>query len=249
MPNMPIRPGRPPIGTPGMIWPRSSRLYPAKPMRTLLSVYYFTVLASAAGACQNRGEGMSQEEQPQYVPTAGEAIARAKADLAGFLRSTPDVNLGVSEATLARSQAGAAIPRMEVDFQKLLTADSTRPLGELAASQRTSVIPLLAGDSVVTVVEIRQDSQGWRVAGLGGKDIAGDLAQVSRAAGPGQHDITLYEVPNLPARVYSVKRAKSEILYTDYRGKFSLPKGVPTTALKPVPKADAIEFQRTYGEV
>jgi hypothetical protein len=191
---------------------------------------------------------MSQADQPQYFPTPGEAVNRAREDLISFLRSKPDVNLGVNEATLARSQPGAAIPRVVVDFQKLLAADSTRPLEELVASQQTTVVPLLADNSIVTVVEVGQDPSGWRVAGLGGKDIADDLARVAIAAGPGPHAITLYEVPNLPARIYAVKRSGSEDLFTNYRGKFSLQKAVTTTTLIPVLKADAIQFQRTYGE-
>src|SRR4051794_11147382 len=105
-------------------------------MRTLLTVCYLLVPTAAMGACQNREQKMSEgQEQAQYFASAGEAVDRAQADLVSFLRSKPDVDLGVSEAAITRARPGKAVPRVELDFQKLLAADPTRPIEELVASQ------------------------------------------------------------------------------------------------------------------
>jgi hypothetical protein len=123
------------------------------------------------------------------------------------------------------------------------------PFEALVAEERNTVVPFLADGAVVTIVEIVEGADGWRVVGLAGRDIAQALDIVHRVAGDTvSHQVTLYEVPNLQTRVYGVKRGEAEVLYTDYEGRFSLREGVSAAVLVPALKAGAMEFQRVYGD-
>ena len=218
-------------------------------MRTLTPLYLLLLSAASIG-CRNQEEDMvSDQDEPQYFPTAEEAVRQAKEDLLVVLRATPDLQLGADEASLARAQAGPAAPRFEVDFAKLLTQKSAVTLDSLVLSQRTTVVPLLDKDSVLTVVEVAQERQGWRVSGLGGKDLADELQVLRRSINaPGSERISIYEVPNLQARVYRVRQNGTESLFTKYGNRFTLSRGTTAAVLIPVLRADALEFQRKYGE-
>ena len=208
------------------------------------------LLSAASMGCKNQEEDMgSDQDEPQYFPTAEEAVKRAKEDLLVVLRASPDLRLGVDQASLVRAQPGAAAPRFEVDFSKLLTQQSAVTLDSLVLSQRTTVVPLVDKDSVLTVVEVAQEQKGWRVSGLGGKDLADEFQTVRRTIGPtGAEAISIYEVPNLQARIYRVRRNGTESLFTNYTNRFTLSRSTTAAALIPVLRADAQEFQRKYGE-
>jgi hypothetical protein len=189
------------------------------------------------------------QDQPQHFASPEEAVRKAKQDFVSILSANKELNLNVDSATLERSQPGRPVRRVELDFEKLLAADSTTSFDALVKSEKNTVVPLVVGDKVVTIVEVSRDDEGWKVIGLAGRDIAGDLEVLRQAAGDStQHDVTLYEVPNLQARVYGVKREGREILFTNYGDRFSIRQGVPAAALTPILKADAVEFQRQYGD-
>ncbi len=220
-------------------------------MRTPLGACCCLVLLSASAAgCQNQRGGMQRDQdQPQHFGTQDEAVRKAKADFLEVLRSGADLDLGVDAATLERAQPGPSVRRVDLDFARLLTADTAAGLAALVASERDIVVPFLVDGDVVTIAEVVQGDEGWRVVGLAGRDIASDLRVVLRTSpdtAAGQ--ITLYEVPNLQARVYGVTREGREVLYTDYQGRFSIRQGVDAATLLPVLRVDAIEFQRVYGD-
>jgi hypothetical protein len=218
-------------------------------MSILFKVSCFLLLSALSTACPNRNESAAMnQDQPQRFPTLEDAVRKAREDLAAALESR-DLRLGVDSATLARSKAGRPISRVEVDFEKLLAADPATPFDSLVKGELTVIVPLVTGDRVATIVEASRDDQGWKVVGLAGRDVAEDLTVVRRTAGDtGSSTVTLYEVPNLQAQVYGVKKDGSEALFTSYRNRFSLAKGVTAAVLIPVLKADALEFQRQYGD-
>jgi hypothetical protein len=219
-------------------------------MSILLRLSSLLLLSAFNAACPNRSESTAMDQdQPQHFPTLEDAVRKARQDLAGVLDSNPELRLGVDSATLARSQPGPPLRRVELDFERLLAAESTTPFDSLVKGELAVVVPLLTGDRVATVVEASRDDQGWKVVGLAGKSLADDLTIVRRAVGDTEpYGVTLYEIPNLPAQVYGVKRNGSEVLFTNYRDRFSLGKGVAGAVLIPVLKADALEFQREYGD-
>ena len=219
-------------------------------MPTRSGVNCLLLLSAIVMGCKKRDTSMMNEgSQPQHFPTAEQAVAKAKADLLAVLRSGRDVNLGVDTSTLERAKPAKAVRRVELDFAKLLVADSTADLGSLVKEERNSVVPLVADDQVATIVEVNHTAEGWRVIGLAGKDIATDLNAVLKGAGgAGQVETTLYEVPNLQARVYGVRREGTESLYVDYRDRFTIGRAVTAAQLVPVLKADALEFEKQYGD-
>lgn len=217
-------------------------------MRTLLGVMVLLTLPVVAVSCQReRDMQPGRGGEPQHFATQDEAVRKAIADLREVLRTRLDLQLGIDAATLEQAQPGAAVRRVDVDFGRLLAADTATTFEQLVAVERNQVVPLVAGGGVATIVEVVQDDAGWRVVGLGGRDIATDLSAVMAAAGSAAR-ITLYEVPNLQARVYGAQTPAGERMFTDYRDRFSLRQGVEAAALLPMLRADAEAFQRTYGD-
>ena len=203
-----------------------------------------------AALIQCRGNPQTtMTEESQIFPTLDEAVARAKGDLLQVVSEQQELRLGVDSATLQQSQSGAPIRRIEVDFQKLLSADSTTPLASLARADVSTIVPLLHGDTVVTIVELSKEQPGWRVIGLAGVGIASDLSRVRRSQqGSAPESLTLYEVPNIEAHIYAVMKGGRELLFTSYRGRFTLETGLRAAVLIPVLKEDAVAFEREYGE-
>ena len=216
-------------------------------VNTLYRACCIIVLLTLSSACQDRGRSDMTTTKPQTFTDAEQAVAQAKSDLVSLLRDQKDLNLGVDLASVEASQAGRPVRRVEVDFDKLLVSEGVTEFGSLVKSERDTVVPLIARETVVTVVEVAGEGQQWRIVGLGGKDIADDLNAV-RTASAGAEDITLYEVPNLQARVYGAKAGETEQLFTNYGGRLSIQQAVDATTLIPILRADAIEFQKTYGD-
>ena len=207
-------------------------------------------LTIAPAACSRTRipEMDGNHNQPQYFATSQEVVAKARHDLLEVLRVRRDLNLGVDSATLSRSQPAPPIRRVDLSFERLLGAAPSDSFGALVQADRTTVVPLVAGNRVVTIVEVVHEPRGWRVSGLAGRDIADDLTTVRRASGDSATVTTLYEVPNLQARVYGVGTGPAERLYTSYGGRFNLRQGLTSEVLIPALRADAIEFQRRFGD-
>ena len=189
-----------------------------------------------------------RDNLPQHFASQEESVRKAMADFLEVLRSGADVQMGVDVATLERAQPGPAVRRVDLDFARLLAADTATSFDQLVAGERNLVVPLMADGRVATIVEIVRDEAGWRVVGLAGQDIASDLSAVLGVAADTAARVTLYEVPNLQARVYGVQTAAGERLFTDYQGRFSVRQGVDAATLLPVLRADAQTFERTYGD-
>lgn len=220
-------------------------------MRTQLSLGGCLVfLLAGAVACEKEADTVAEmvPEKPQYFATQDEAIQKAIADFRAVLTSGTDIELGIDVETLTRTQHGRPVRRVELDFDKLLEVDAAATFEQLVGSERNLVIPLIADQAVATIVEVARDEGGWRVVGLAGQDIAGDLSAVLAIAGDSAESVTLYEVPNLQVRVYGVTSASGETLHTNYGDRFDIRKGIDAAALLPVLRADAQEFQRKYGD-
>jgi hypothetical protein len=219
-------------------------------MSILLRVSCLLLVSALSTGCSNRGESSAMnQDKPQRFSTLEEAIRKAREDLAAALSTNRELRLGIDSATLARAQAGPPIRRVELDFEKLLAAEATTPVDSLVRGEMSTIVPLVTAEGVATILEAGRDDQGWRVVALGGKSVADDLTLVRRAAGEtGPYDITVYEVPNLPAQVYGVKKGGSELLFTNYASRFSIGRGVTPAVLIPILKADAVKFQQQFGD-
>lgn len=216
-------------------------------MKTIIHIKVFTLLILVTTfGCNDQQNGMSQST-PKYYPTAKEAIQQAKSDLLAVLKLNKDLAIGVDEKTLQSAEAGDAVRQINLDFNKLINADSTGDFEKMAAGEMSTVYPMVAGNRVITIVEIGKNEKGWSVTGLGGKSTAQDLDIVRTAVGSGAV-ISIYDVPNLQTKVYGVKKDGVELFYTNYGDRFSLQQGVTAAQLIPVLKAAALEFNRRYGD-
>jgi len=151
--------------------------------------------------------------------TAEEAANKAKSDLLAVLQSGNKINLGVERSTLEKSQPAPPIKHYQVTLEKLLAADSSAAFGNRAENEMTTIVPLVADYSVVTIAGVAKDDKGWKVASLVDKSIADDLNALQAASGDNsQGEITIYDLPNSAVKVYGVKNNDSEMFHTSYPG-------------------------------
>ena len=211
--------------------------------------YILLTLTMLCGiACQRAQDHMNNNgNNQQTFSSAEEAANKAKSDLLAVLQSGNKINLGIDRTTLEKSQLAPPIKHYEVTFEKLLAADSASPFGNRAENEMTTVVPLVADYSVVTVAGVAKDDKGWKVASLADKSIADDLNALQAGSGDNsQGEITIYDLPHSPVKVYAVKKDDSEMFHTNYPG-FNIFEGVAAEKLLSVLRRDAAELQNKYG--
>lgn len=191
-------------------------------------------------------------DKPHSFSTAEEAANNAKNDLLTVLRTQKNVNLGLNEAAIEKSQPGKAIKHYQITFDELVSADATiftRVRNEIA-----TVVPLVADNKVVTIVGVGKDGAGWSVASLVDKGISDDLNLLSGVSQEtSQGPVVIYDLPHSSVRVYAVLKtggsaaAGTTTFHTNYPG-FSMQEGVAAERLLPALQRDAAEFQRKHAD-
>lgn len=175
-----------------------------------------------------------------------EAANKGKQDLMEVLKSGRDINLGVSADDLGNAQAGTPVAHQVLSFDRLIKADSTSLLADMVDKEASasSIVPLMNGGNVVTVVTVANMKGEYKVVGLGGMSSANDLNTVMKASGSKR--ITAYEVPNLQTVIYAVNQQGQEMYYTSFEGN-SLRRPMTAALLLPAVQAAAARFQKEYG--
>ena len=191
---------------------------------------------------------VKKESEPTYFSTPQEAANRAKSDLLAVLRSRKEIALGLEPQTIEKSQPATPIKQYQITFEDLVSANAFATLNR---NELATVVPLVADDTVATIVEVAKDETGWRVASLADKSLSSELDVVRKAAGP-QAGIVIYDLPHSGSKVYGVTQPaaaepSATLVYTNYTG-FDLREAVPAERLLAVLKQDAAEFQRKYGD-
>jgi len=215
-------------------------------MKCLLTYTSLTLTLLCAGACEKQ-RATTNATGPNSFSTAEEAANKAKTDLLSILQSGKNMNLGVDEAALAKSQPTRLVKHYQITFEQLLTADSAATFGNLAQNEMATVVPFVSDNSVVTIAEVAKDDKGWRVTSLVDQSVSNDLNALRTITGEtSQDEITIYDLPHSAVKVYGIKKDNSEMFYSDYPG-FNVREGVSAERLLSVVKGDAAEFQRNYG--
>lgn len=204
------------------------------------------VLFSAASCSRNKDMNQGSPSPPHFQ-TSEEAVAQGKRDLLEALRLNPGINLGVDAAQVEKSAPDQPLAITEVDFQKLLEAQSVDSLQSLAGASRGNATPLLADDQVVSLVETSNDARGWKVSAIGNQALREELNQI-RATPYGAGKLEYFEVPNLDARIYAATLEDGKTGYLTSYGGLSLRQPVGIEELLPRLKHDALEFQKRYGD-
>ncbi|MCP4609471.1 MAG: hypothetical protein GY845_12225 [Planctomycetes bacterium] len=212
---------------------------------TYRSVTLMLAFVSIISSCsmQKRDEALSRDKT---FRTPEQAVAKAKSDLIQILETKKDLNLGINLSKLREAQQATPIRHVELDFRKILRADSVASLTDVASADKGMIVPFVLDNEVVGIAKIGKVSGGWNVIGLANKIITNDLNQtglVRRRGAP----ITLYEVPNLKLMIYAVKGERGE----DYRlnlERFTLKESVAISELYPTIRKRAIQFNKQFGD-
>jgi hypothetical protein len=215
-------------------------------MKRLFTYTFLTLTLLCAIACEKQ-QAKTKATGPTFFSTPEEAANKAKSDLLSILRSRKNVDLGVDEAAVEKSQPARLIKHYQITFEQLLNADSAATFGNLAQNEMATVVPFVSDNSVVTIAEVAKDDKGWRVTSLVDQSVSNDLNALRAITGEtSQDEITIYDLPHSAVKVYGIKKDNSEMFYSDYPG-FNVREGVSAERLLSVVKGDAAEFQRNYG--
>jgi hypothetical protein len=219
-------------------------------MKRFLKYTSLTLTLLCVIACQrNQKQVNGNAKKPIFFSTPEEAATKAKSDLLSILRSGKATNLGVDEAALEKSRPARLVRHYQITFEQLLSADSAAAFGKVAQNEMATVVPFVSDNSVVTIAEIARDSKGWRVTSLVDQSVSNDLNALRTVTGEvSEGEITIYDLPHSPVKVYGMKKDKAEMFYSDYPG-LDLREGVSGERLLQAVKKDAAEFQQIYGPV
>ena len=210
-------------------------------------------LIFALSGCEPKEQQMAAgNNKPPSFATVEEAANDAKTDLLTVLRTQKNINLGLDEAAVEKSQPTKPIKHYQITFDELVSADAT--IFTKARNEIATVVPLVADSKVVTVAGVGKDAEGWRVASVADKGISEDLNLLWRVSqDAAQGSVTIYDLPHSSVRIYAVTKVGGSIespnvtFYTNYPG-FNMQEGVEAQRLLPPLQRDAAEFQRKYGE-
>ena len=190
--------------------------------------------------------------KPPFFATAEEAANNARSDLLTVLRTQKNINLGLDEAAVEKSQPGKPIKHYQLTFDELASTDAT--IFSKARNEIATVVPLVADNNIVTVAGVGKDAEGWRVASVVDKGISDDLNLLRRVSqDASQGSVTIYDLPHSSVRIYAVTKAGGSteppnvIFHTNYPG-FNMQEGVEAQRLLQPLQHDAAEFQRKYGD-
>ena len=211
------------------------------------------ILILALLGCEPKEQQMATgNNKPPSFATAEEAANDARSDLLTVLRTQKNINLGLDEAAVEKSQPGKPIKHYQLTFDELASADPA--IFTKARNEIATIMPLVADNNIVTVAGVGKDAEGWRVASLVDKGISDDLNLVwGISQDASQASVTIYDLPHTSVRIYAVTKAGGSIeatnvtFYTNYPG-FNMQEGVEAQRLLPALQRDAAEFQRKYGE-
>lgn len=193
----------------------------------------------------NKDQSSNGDKQTQTTfATADDA---AKAGQRDMLAAMDKVNFGIDKNALKGATPANAIVKNEVDWDKLLNADSSATFASMSGTGRTIIVPLVNKSSVVTVISLQNKDQKFVVGGLGDKQLSDELNMVWRMTKGGQGGVTIYEVPNVQATVYEVTMDNEPYYYTTYNGN-SIRSAMAMPDLLKILKSDARRFQKQFGD-
>lgn len=211
----------------------------------LKSICPMLAVAFFVSFCSQQEESADMNGDKTF-PTPEEAVAKAKSDLLEALETQKDLNLGVDAAQLRQAQPARHIRYAEVDFAKILAADSIASLADIVAADKSMVAPFVLAGQVVAIVEIGKVSDGWKVVGLANKAITDDLNQTGLLR-RGEAAVTLYEVPNLQLAIYGARDEGGEFYHLNFE-QFKLQERAAISAFYPIVREHALRFQERFGE-
>ncbi len=202
----------------------------------------FTAIACSNMKNDNNSDGKNGGEEKKFS-TVTEAAVAAKEDM---LKAMETVDFGISADKLKNAAPGAPVYKYELDWNALLQADTAAQPENMAAHGSVTLVPLINNGEVVTIVSLRDADGQFGIGGMGDKQVSNELDMVRRADSAGmQGEISIYDVPNLQATIYTVKGTNR--YYTSYNNN-SIRRPMSAPELVKVLRADAMIFEKTYRD-
>ncbi|RMF00433.1 MAG: hypothetical protein D6772_06405 [Bacteroidetes bacterium] len=221
-------------------------------MKNSIFLFFVTATILALASC---GERTITEDEtnvpldPASTPiyaTPTEAADQAKADLLAILQQQPDLNLGIDAETLSAATAAAPIAQQQLNFNRLLNADSSASLTDLVQEALPTVVPFRTAQQVVTVASIVPADNGWQLAELAGQGLTQDLNSVMAATQASAGNIRILQVPNLQATIFAVDYDGYTSYHTRYKG-MPIEEGLDEAYLLNILTRDARRFEEEFG--
>ncbi len=207
---------------------------------------YLLIFQLLIGSCMKKDTTENNDNSKQeYFANPQEAAKKAKSDFLEVMKSSKDLNLGFNASALEGTETGNPFVLEELDFDKILSMDSSSSFNSISKGVKNTIVPFLDNKNVVTVAMLRSSSDGYSISGLGDAKMALDLTILDLSD---QSDFTAYEVPNLNIIIYKKVSNSTELYFTDYEGRFNLSQGVSFQELSKTLKSEAILFNRKYGD-
>ena len=213
----------------------------------LMTMLFNIFLSSCADKSTSDKNGASKSPI-KYFPTFEVCQESAKSDLMEALKTMKGNSFGTNLEAVEQSKAVKLVTNKTVDFNTFLGLTNPSTMDSIAQADGNAFVPFYGNNKVAAVATINQDKKGWSVSQLFNKKMSDDLSAVYAVEGNLSAEVVYFEIPNINASVYEVNKQGEKLYYTDFKG-FDLKKGVPLSDLLPALKAEAVIFQREYGEL
>lgn len=204
------------------------------------------VLMILAISCNNMDSSKGQDDKGAAKKEFADPAAAAAAAKEDMMNAMDKVDFGVDKEKLRAAAPGAPVMKYDLDWSALLTADSTSSPGKITRDEPITLVPLVNGNDVVTIVSLMGSNGKYSIGSIGDKQIASELDMVKKVAGM-QANIKIYQVPNLDAVIYAVGSDSSALYYTAYDNG-SMRQGINAAALMKMLRSDAETFQKVNGD-
>lgn len=192
---------------------------------------------------------ISSSGQNKYFNSAEEAIMQAKTDLMEILEQGTNFDFDIQMEKLKEAEAAATIPYQLVDFSSLLNTDSLQNFSELRNERLYYMVPLVVENEVVTVLQINKEERGWIMGGLMSQNIRSSLNHIPvEVRKENMKPMRIYEVPNIHAVLYIVEKEQESMIFTDYKGMYTLKRPVEIEEIFSSLRRDALDFQQMHGD-
>jgi hypothetical protein len=218
-------------------------------MKSLIAIIIFAGISLSS--CSQRNQQMNEQNTPvQYFASREEAVNKGKSDLAELLRQKAVFQADINPADLENATQGTALETFQLNFEKLIGGDSLLNFAQIAGAKENTVVPLVSNGQILSAVEVTQSDKGWSVAGLHNNNYIRGLKTVQQSLqGTNYSEISMYEVPNIKAKVYMATTPEGQQYFVEYAGKYNLSERVQFNELVKVLQADARAFNAKYGEM
>lgn len=217
-----------------------------KNLKHTLAILLLSVFLFSCSDKNNMGNSGQNEIKENNFTSSGDAVSKGKADLISILKNNKEFSLNIDAAALERSKPESPILVFDVNFEKLLRADSAT-LATVAEDNKKSQTPLVDNARVVTVISTSKNEKGWQLDEITNNVASSDLTEIRGQFNNMNVPISVFEVPNINATIYEVNADGRKLYYTKYNGG-SLKQPLSEDEIFKQIRNDAQIFQRQFGD-